>query len=120
MQISLSILPPVFATGQGGKALPPDLYSGSGISYSQSMKNFKYTNDDVAWLEPMDYQGFWVAIAPYNLVLQDRGHCDDQIARGLVDEATVLNVLKAMARMELAKRHELRWKSAIPWLKVVK
>ena len=67
----------------------------------------------------MDYQGFWAAVAPYGLTLSSRAHCDDQIARGLVDKDTVLDVLKSMARMELAKRHGLQWKPSTPWLNLV-
>jgi len=83
------------------------------------MEKFKYIDDVEAWLEPMDYEGFWFAVKPYDLVIQSRDHCDQQIADGEVDQATVLDVLKHMARMELAKRHDLHWKPDTPWLKLV-
>lgn len=83
------------------------------------MQRFRYIDDIEDWLAPMDYEGFWYAVAPYNLILQPRAHCDDQIARGLVDEATVLDVVKHMARMELTKRHGLKWREVTPWLRVV-
>ena len=83
------------------------------------MKNFRYIDDIENWLEPMDYSSFWHAIAPYDLMLQPRDHCDQQIAEGLVDQETVLDVLKSMARIELTKRHGLHWKPVTPWLKLV-
>lgn len=83
------------------------------------MKKFKYTDDIVKWLEPMGYQSFWYAVEPYNLVLQSRGHCDQQIADGVVDQETVPDVLKYMTRMELAKIQGLHWRPVTPWLKVV-
>ncbi|WP_162742277.1 hypothetical protein [Nitratireductor sp. OM-1] len=67
----------------------------------------------------MSYLEFWTAIAPFNLVLQDRAHCDAQIRSGEVDEDTVLTVLKHMARVELRERHGLKWRPVTPWLKVV-
>ncbi len=83
------------------------------------MRKFKTIDDVVKWLEPMDYQGFWAAIAPYDLVLQRREHCDSQIASGEIDLETVLDVLKSMARMELTQRHDLHWKMPHPWVKLV-
>ncbi|MGJ8572281.1 MAG: hypothetical protein ACSHXI_16445 [Hoeflea sp.] len=83
------------------------------------MKNFKYIDEVEAWLAPMNYLEFWTAIAPYDLVLQDRSHCDAQIGSGEVDESTVLVVLKHMARVELAKLQELNWKPVTPWLQLV-
>lgn len=83
------------------------------------MKIFKHIDELEAWLEPMNYLEFWTAIAPYNLVLQDRAHCDAQLAAGEVDEATVLIVLKHMARVELTKAQKLNWKPATPWVQLV-
>ena len=83
------------------------------------MKTFKTIDDVEAWLEPMDYPGFWYAVRNYDLVLQPRDHCDDQIANGVVGLETVLDVLKSMARIELTKRHGLHWKEPTPWLKLV-
>ena len=53
------------------------------------------------WLEPLDYLAFWEAVAPYQLVLQDRDHCDGLIAGGIVDANLVLDVLKILAAVEL-------------------
>lgn len=83
------------------------------------MRNFKYINDVQDWLEPMDYQGFWVAIAPYDLVVQPRWHCDQQIADGAADQATVLAVVKDMARIELVQREGLQRRPITPWLQLV-
>lgn len=83
------------------------------------MRNFKYIDDIEDWLEPMEYLGFWAAISPYDLMLQPRAHCDDQIARGAVDTETVLAVLKHMARTELTRHYGLRWKAPTPWVKLV-
>ncbi|OXT01989.1 hypothetical protein B7H23_03370 [Notoacmeibacter marinus] len=55
------------------------------------------------WLAPLDYLAFWEAVAPYNLMLPDRGDCDSQIARGLVPTADVLGGLKELARIELTR-----------------
>ncbi|MGL1921245.1 MAG: hypothetical protein OCD03_09460 [Hyphomicrobiales bacterium] len=83
------------------------------------MKNFKYIDDVESWVEPMDYQGFWYAVQPYNLVLQPRDHCDEQISTGVIDEATVLDVLKMFVSLELTERHGLRRREVTPWLKLV-
>jgi len=83
------------------------------------MKKFKTIDDVVKWLEPMDYQGFWAATAPHELVLQPRDHYDSQIASGVIDLETVLDVLKSMARLELTQKHDLHWKMPTPWLKLV-
>jgi hypothetical protein len=83
------------------------------------MREFRYVQDIDAWLEPMDYQGFWAAIAPYDLVLQPRAHCDQQIAEGLVDQACVLDGLKYMTRLELTARHDLKRRPVTPWLQLV-
>ena len=83
------------------------------------MNNFKYVEDVEDWLKPMDYQGFWVAVAPYNLVLQRREHCDNQIANGEIDLETVIYVLKHMAQTEISQNLGLERKPITPWLKLV-
>ncbi len=83
------------------------------------MKKFRYIEDIQDWLEPLNYQGFWHVIEPYNLVLQDRDHCDDQIAGKHADEDDVLYVLKHMAQTELAQRNGLTRRPITPWLKLV-
>ena len=84
------------------------------------MKNFKYIEDVETWLEPMDYRGFWVAVAPYDLVLQRREHCDAQLACGEIDLETVIYVLKHMARTEICEKQQLARKPIPPQLTVVK
>lgn len=67
--------------------------------------------DDVAeWLKPLNYIEFWEAVAPYDLVLQDRDHCDGLIASGEVEQALILRVLKMMARIELTEIFDLEWR----------
>jgi len=83
------------------------------------MKNFKSIEDVEAWLEPMDYCGFWVAVAPYDLVLQRREHCDSQLASGEIDLETVIYVLKHMAQTELCEKLELVRKPIPPRLTLV-
>ena len=60
------------------------------------------------WLEPLDYIAFWKAVEPYRLTLQDRDHCDALIASGAVDARLILDVLKGLARMELARSFNLK------------
>jgi len=83
------------------------------------MRKFKTIDEVEQWLEPMDYQGFWHAMRNYDLVLQPRDHCDNQIESGVIDLETVLDVLKSMARMELTQRQGLHWRMPTPWLKLV-
>lgn len=83
------------------------------------MKTFKDIDEVEEWLSSMDYAGFWYAIDPYGLTLQPKAHCDQEIADGEVDEATVLDVLKYFARLELTQRHDLHWRMPTPWLKIV-
>lgn len=71
------------------------------------------------WLEPMDYPGFWYAVEPYELTLQDRDHCDNQINEGGVSSDTVLFVLKGLARMELLEKFQLKHRRLTPWVKLV-
>lgn len=83
------------------------------------MKNFRYIEDVSEWLEPMNYIAFWYAVAPYNLELQPRDHCDDQIASGAAELDDVLAVLKYMARDEIAAKQGLKRKPVTPWLQLV-
>ncbi len=83
------------------------------------MREFKYIDDIVSWLVPMDYQGYWAAIAPFNIEPQPRDHCDQQISDGEVDEATVLDVLKTLTRIELTQIYALEWKPSTPWVRLV-
>jgi hypothetical protein len=65
------------------------------------MVAFQDIQDVEEWLEPLDYTAFWEAIAPYNLGLDDREHCDGLIAGGIVTADWLLTALKFMAVMEL-------------------
>jgi len=78
------------------------------------MKNFKYVEDVENWLAPMDYQTFWIVIAPYNLVLQTREHCDWEIAEDNAEAEIILEVLKHMAQMELREKLGLKRREVTP------
>ncbi len=83
------------------------------------MEKFRYREDVEKWLEPMDYRGFWVAVAPYDLVLQRKEHCDQMLASGELEMDTAIDVLKHMALMELVEKFDLVRKPIGPRLKVV-
>ncbi|MBG6166774.1 hypothetical protein IWQ54_006473 [Labrenzia sp. EL_195] len=83
------------------------------------MRKFKDIDEVSEWLEPMDYEGFWYAVAPYDLVLQAREHCDRQIREEGVSRDVVLDVLKYFARMELTAKFGLSDRMPTPWLKPV-
>ncbi|MEL6502833.1 MAG: hypothetical protein AAFQ10_00125 [Pseudomonadota bacterium] len=73
---------------------------------------FEDREDVRDWLKPKNYIEFWEAVAPYNLTLQDRDHCDALIANGTVEQDLVLSGLKGMAVQELSRM--LGLKSRIP------
>ena len=83
------------------------------------MKKFEYQEDAEEYFEPMSYEEFWHAVLPYNLQLQPRDHCDQQIADNLVEGELVLEVLKMMACNELTWRYGLQMRPVTPWLKLV-
>lgn len=83
------------------------------------MKKFRYREDVEKWLEPMDYQGFWYAVAPYDLELQRKEHCDQMLSSGELDMDTAMDVLKHMALLELVEKFNLVRKPVPPRLKVV-
>lgn len=83
------------------------------------MKEFRYVEDVEAWFAPMSYLEFWTAVAPLGLKISNRDHCDDQLARKLVDEETILGCLKHMAMLDLRARYGLERRPVTPWLKVV-
>jgi hypothetical protein len=60
---------------------------------------FQEIQDVEEWLEPLDYIGFWEALAPYGVFsISDRDHCDGLIAGGKVPQTTILKGIKGMAR----------------------
>lgn len=65
------------------------------------MVAFRDIQDVEEWLEPLDYPGFWEAIAPYRLALDDRDHWDGLIVGGIATTERLLDMLKFMAMMEL-------------------
>jgi hypothetical protein len=72
------------------------------------MSLFEDMEDVEEWLEPLGYEAFWSGIEPFGLAVQSRASCDEQIARGGIDQATVLDVLKGIARLELVERYQLK------------
>jgi hypothetical protein len=72
---------------------------------------FQDIQDLEDWLRPMDYVQFWEAVAPYGFSMQERDHCDGQIARGEVEPDLILSGLKFMAVVELS--HSLSLKDRI-------
>ncbi len=82
------------------------------------MRKFKDIEDIEAWLDPMDYDGFWYALAPYGLAGDTRAHCDDQIKQGASADS-VLNVMKAMVRIELTESLNMKHRRLTPWVKLV-
>ncbi len=83
------------------------------------MQTFKSIEDVEDWLEPMDYPGFWYAVTPYGLDIQDKASCDDQLANEGVNPETMLYVLKGCVRIELTKKFDLKHRELAPWLKPV-
>lgn len=83
------------------------------------MRTFKDIEAVIEWLEPMDYAGFWYAIEPYNLNLQDKADCDRQLREGLVTVEVMLPAMKGFARIELTQRFDLPHRDPAPWLKLV-
>ncbi len=83
------------------------------------MKKFRDIQAVEEWLEPMDYPGFWYAVEPYSLNLQDREDCDQQLREGGVPVDTMLEVLKGFARIELTQKFGLKHRDPAPWLKEV-
>jgi len=80
------------------------------------MRTFGDREDVEEWLAPLDYNAFWAQTEPFALDIQPRASCDAQITSGEVDEATVLFVLKGMARLELVERYALSPRDTAPWL----
>lgn len=85
------------------------------IRHACRMELFDDANDVEEWLELLDYESFWTEIAALDLEIQSREGCDEQIARGIVDEATLLFVLKGMARLELIERFNLKRRDTMPF-----
>ncbi len=69
---------------------------------------FQDIQDVENWLAPLKYLAFWDAVAPYNLTLQDRDHCDGLIADKEVGANQILPVLKGLAVMELRVMFDLK------------
>ncbi len=71
------------------------------------MRTFDDREELEAWLEALDYEGFWREIVSFDLALPDRAECDARIGDG-VPRATVLSVLQMLARMQIVQEQGLR------------
>jgi hypothetical protein len=78
------------------------------------MMVFADREDVQEWLAPFDYVAFWKAMEPYSLTLQDRDHCDGLIARGTLTQDVILEGLKYMADLELARAFGLSHRTYHP------
>jgi hypothetical protein len=79
------------------------------------MQSFEDREDVEEWLQPLGWDAFWRAVAPFGIELPERADCDADIAAGSVDEASALAVLKGMVRLELVQRYGLRPRDVMPW-----
>lgn len=83
------------------------------------MEMFKTINDVEDWLEPMNYEEFWIAIKPWCLPMPyTREQCDADIAAG-ADIEDVKIGLKMIACLLLTKRHNLKLRPVGPVLRVI-
>jgi hypothetical protein len=81
------------------------------------MQYFEDRQDVEEWLEPLGYDDFWREVSTFPLtMLQSRESCDEQIARGDVDEETVLYVLKGIVRLEIVQQQNLKPRDTVPWM----
>ena len=85
---------------------------------NNNLIRFKTINDVENWLDPMDYDGFWHALAHLGLDISEKSHCDEQIKSG-ANKDTVLNVMKAFTRIEFTQSLKLKRKPLTPWVKLV-
>ena len=83
------------------------------------MRKFRDIEELDAWMAPMDYEGFFYALAPYGLTSEAKAHCDQQIALG-VEKELILKVMKRLVRMDLEEEYGLTHRPRAPWLSVVK
>lgn len=77
----------------------------------------RYFNDQQElrdWLDPLGYEDFWRAVSTFDLRLQSRQSCDEQIAFGLIDAETVLAVLKGMVRLQVIEQQDLKPRDYTP------
>ena len=79
------------------------------------MKMFEDREEVEEWLEPLGYDEFWREISIFNLEIQSKESCDEQIAEGSVDEQTVLYVLKGLVRLQIIEQHRLEPRDVMPW-----
>lgn len=59
------------------------------------------------WLDTLDYDGFWKAVDPNGLEVDQKANCDASIANG-VDRDVILTCIKARKRLEIVKAQNLK------------
>ncbi len=83
------------------------------------MKKFKDVEAVDEWLAPFSYEEFFFVIGDYCQPYQTKAECDADIEAGVVDLKTVLEVLKYMARHEIAEQQNLHRREITPWVQLV-
>ena len=83
------------------------------------MRNFEHVQDVEEWLEPMNWDEFFVKLSPYGVDAEIRADCETSIANGASPD-TVLSVIKSLMRIELTKELGLKRRPITPWVQLVK
>lgn len=83
------------------------------------MKKFKDIEEVDEYFDEMDYNGFWYAVSPYNVVAFTKEHCDEMIAADDGNKETVFEVIKMYARIEIMMRQNLKRRMPTPWVQLV-
>ena len=79
------------------------------------MPPFDYIDDVKDWLEPLGYDAFWQAVMPLGLFEdEDRAHCDQCLHDGVTDMGTMMEAMKAIAKLELTIQLDLQYRPAAP------
>lgn len=78
------------------------------------MTAFEDIEDIEEWLAPLDYASFWNAIAPYDPGTFSREAYDRMIVGKLVDQETVLRILKALVVAHLGRTFGLQHRVVPP------
>lgn len=83
---------------------------------SASMIFFKDAKEVEEWLEPLEYEDFWRETGIFNLAIPSREHCDECILKENVPMATILSVVKGMARLQIVNEQKLPSGVTVPWM----
>jgi len=83
------------------------------------MRDFEHVQDVEEWLEPMNWDEFFVKLCPYGVDAEIRADCEISVANG-GSQATVLSVIKSLMRIELTNELGLKRRPITPWVQLVK